>query len=185
VISLPAEEDKQRTTFNTVFSKPNLFRFEFASPHPYKPLAHAVSTTICGFDGRSAYLWTKSYDQVARIEECESILMAVAGATGISSGSATNIAQLLFPDIGVEAFAALTDISWGDGEQVEENDCVEVRARLRDADVEMCLFIDEKQLLVRKFVTRFDSFSSQDVRTNIRINHSVATKRFNRPGNET
>ena len=60
-IGAPGEPARYSTTFETLFARPGLFRFKFQTPHPHPPLAHLVTTTICGFDGIAAYLSMSHY----------------------------------------------------------------------------------------------------------------------------
>jgi outer membrane lipoprotein-sorting protein len=109
--SLPAYSDtgvarsfslrRPRTcTFETAYVAPGHFRFAFETPHPYRPLAHHVSRDVIGTDGNTVYFYSRSYGGQAELEYPESLLMAVAGATGISSGTAHTIGALLFEEIG-------------------------------------------------------------------------------------
>ena len=53
-----------------------------------------------GTDGSTIYFWSRSYDGSSELEYPESLLLAVAGATGISSGTAHTIGALLFKEVG-------------------------------------------------------------------------------------
>ena len=171
------------TTFRTLFRRPSLFRFEFASPHPYEPLAHIVTTSICGHDGVSPYMWQKHHDSPPSLEICESLDLAVAGATGISSGSAYTIAQLLMPQA-EGSLAALEELSLGESESVEGVTCSVVRGKLSRADAETDLFVDLATSTLRRVDSRFDRFSSQEIRRHIKLNAEIDRSRFRMPGGE-
>ena len=173
-----------KVTFETLFVRPSLFRFKFASPHPYPPLAHIVTTTICGLDRAGAYLWSKNYDEPARLEVCENLSMAVAGATGISSGSAHNIGQLLFGEIGGARFVDLEQLSSGSDETVEGMRCKSVHGRVSGVDAAVTLFIDPATLTIPRIDTRFGPFSSQEIRRSIRINEAIDSSMLARPNGE-
>jgi hypothetical protein len=177
----PKLESRLRVTFETAFASPDLFRFKFSSPHPYPPLAHIVTTTICGQDGAGAYLWSRHYDNRAEIRNCESILMAVAAATGISSGSAHDIAQLLLPEIGGASFSDLEPIISAGEQVVAGRTCEVFRGRIPGADAELTLFVDRETLVIPRIDTRFAQFSSQEMRRNIRLNESIDSSTFARP----
>ena len=91
-LRMPEASFQHTIKFFTAYVKPNLFRFKFENPHPYPPLAHVITTHICGFDGTSAYLRTQLHDQPAEVRIETQFDMAVAGATGISGGSVRTIA---------------------------------------------------------------------------------------------
>ena len=183
-VTSPKLERRDKVTFETLFVRPSLFRFKFASPHPYPPLAHIITTTICGLDGLGAYMWSKNYDAPARIEDCENISMAVAGATGISSGSAHNIGQLLFAEVSGTRFADLEQLSLQSDETVEGVLCRSLHGSVPGVDAEVTLFIDSKTLIIPRIDTRFAQFSSQEVRRNIRINETIDSSRLARPNGE-
>ena len=174
-------EVHQRTTFETRFLRPSYFRFKFASPHPYAPLSHVVTTCVCGFDGDAAYLWTKHYEDQPKAQSYESLMMAVAAATGISSGSAYTIAQLLLEDFDRQALLSLEDAKVAEQEAIEGTMCQSVHGRLPRANVSITLFIDADTKLVRQLITHFADFTSIELRRNIRLNESLDEAAFSRP----
>jgi hypothetical protein len=184
VVASPNLESRDRVTFETHFVRPSQFRFKFASPHPYPPLAHIITTTICGLDELGAYMWSKNYDAPATFEDCENISMAVAGATGISSGSAHNIGQLLFAQIGGARFADLDNLSSRNDETVEGVRCKSLHGSVSGADADVTFFIDPKTLIIPRIDTRFAQFSSKEMRRNIRINETIDSSRMARPNGE-
>ena len=74
--------------FATAFRRPD-FKFTFSSPHPYRPLNLMVSRTQIGVREGQAYFWDQSYSASAKLEQEDSLLMAIAGATGSASGQMT------------------------------------------------------------------------------------------------
>jgi hypothetical protein len=183
-VASPKLESRNRVTFETLFVRPSLFRFKFASPHPYPPLAHIITTTICGLDEFGAYMWSKNYDAPSSLEDCESITMAVAGATGISSGSAHNIGHLLLAQIGGSRFADLDKLSLRNDETVEGVRCRLLHGSVPGADADVTLFVDPETLIIPRIDTRFAQFSSQEIRRNIRINEAIDPARMSRPNGE-
>jgi hypothetical protein len=85
--------------FATSHARPSLFRFEFESPHPSPRRRHLFSRCVVGHDGRAPFLYFKHYTGDAGVELPESLDLAVASATGISSGTAHTIGTLLFPEV--------------------------------------------------------------------------------------
>lgn len=184
VVASPERDVGASVTFETLFVRPSKFRFKFVSPHPYPPLAHIITTTICGLDERGAYMWTKHHDDPAKLKASENFSMAVAGATGISSGSAHNIGQLLFAEVGGAGFAELDKLSRRDDETVDGVLCRSVQGSIRGADVDVTLFIDPATLVIPRIDTRFAQFSSQEIRRNIQINEAIDSAKIVRPNGE-
>lgn len=184
VIHGKGQERLHRTAFETHFLRPSFFHFKFESPHPYAPLSHVVTTCICGFDGARAYLWTMHYDAPPKLKEYESVVLAVAGATGISSGSAHTIAQLLLDGFDERAFLSLANPVLGEDEVVEGMLCKSVRGQLPRAEIDVTLFIDTGTMTVRKLRTEFAEFTSDEVRRNIRLNQPIERSVFSCPEGE-
>jgi hypothetical protein len=173
-----------RTAFETGFLRPSLFRFQFSSSHPYPPLSHIITTHICGYDKTGAYMWTKHHDDPAKIEKYEDTLMVVAGATGISSGSAHTIAQLLIEDFRGGMFSSLSSVALGDDDVVDGTLCKSVRGTQPDAEIELTLSIDPVTMMIRRLRMQFAEFLSDEVRRNIRLNDAIEPSTFERPNGE-
>jgi hypothetical protein len=184
VIYAKGEGRLPRTAFETHFLRPSFFHFKFESPHPYAALSHVVTTSICGFDGFRAYLWTMHYDAPPKLQEYEDVVMAVAAATGISSGSAHNIAQLLLDGFNEGAPMSLANPVLGQDEMVEGMLCKSVRGKLPRAEIAVTLFIDTGTMTVRKLRTEFEEFTSDEVRRNIRLNEPIEKSVFGCPDGE-
>ena len=86
-------------SFNTKFRRPSLFRFAFERSHPNARRRHLLTTCVVGHDGTAPYFYAKHYSAPAEVERPESLDMALAGATGISSGTAHTIGALLFKEV--------------------------------------------------------------------------------------
>ena len=167
------------TQFSTVYLKPNLFRFKFASPHPYPPLAHVISTHICGFDGATVYLWTQHHDKPAKVQLEARFGMAVAGATGISGRSVNTIASLLFPELVGVRITDLKQAMMDDDEDFEGTRCHVVRAQ-NPGGYEETIWVDHTTLTIRK-AARGSQFPSEEIRRNIRVNEPIEAQIFVRP----
>src|SRR5258708_39545491 len=95
------DNDRMFTTiFSTLYKKPSLYRFEFERPHPYPPLQNIITRNAVVFDGSTAYTWKQTGTDDPQTEFAESFSLAIAAATGVSSGSAHRIGRLLIPAIG-------------------------------------------------------------------------------------
>lgn len=86
-------------SFETRYLAPGYFRFAFERAHPYPKLKHKVSRSVVGHDGDSAYLHTQHDGRPAMLSRPGSLDLAVAMATGISSGTAHTIGALLFAEV--------------------------------------------------------------------------------------
>jgi hypothetical protein len=86
--------------FETRYLGPGLFRFAFERAHPHPSLKHKVSRSVVGHDGDSAFLHTQHFGAPATLSRPGSLDLAVAMATGISSGTAHTIGALLFAEVG-------------------------------------------------------------------------------------
>jgi len=71
--------------FKTFFVRPNKVRFDWRDRHPH-------NNTIWS-NGKNSYSWF-----LGELEQEENLELAMAGATGVSSGSVLMIVQLLFPE---------------------------------------------------------------------------------------
>jgi len=168
------------TTFSTSFKKPSLFRFEFASPHPYPPLRHIITTHVIGSDGTTAYTLVKEHEATARVEIEESLSMAVAGATGISSGSAHTIGRLLLPEVGGLSLMDLVRPSRKQDRSFLGAVCYCIDAKHpRGPTLE--LWIEKNTLLLRKLVQSARKNPSEELRQGIRVDQLVKKSIFAKP----
>jgi hypothetical protein len=173
------------TRFTTHFRRPDLFRFAFASPHPYPPLAHVITAHVCGADKVGAYSWTKLYEEPAQLENAKNISMAVAGATGISGGSAHTIGALLMREVGGFGLGQISQSSFLGEEIFEGADCVIIGA-LHPAGGELSLWIERNTVILRKLRSKPGPFPpSDEIRRSISIDKSIEDRVFERPNGET
>src|SRR5579862_3937104 len=92
------------TKFNTLFVRPNQFRFEFTTTSETPALkGFPKMPAFTGFDNHfvtwqnkgRVYMWWTVQPEV---QTEESLDMSIAGATGISDSSAHNVPRLLIPN---------------------------------------------------------------------------------------
>jgi len=79
-----------RRPFKTLFSRPDLFRFEFETQYDDAPSDRFVVWS----DGRKIRSWWTLRPDV--VDEFDSLDSAITGPTGVSGGSAYNVPTLLF-----------------------------------------------------------------------------------------
>jgi hypothetical protein len=81
------------TPFETAFVRPDRFRFAFATHHPNRT---EYSRYVIAAHGQLVQTW---WDIRPGVKQPESLAMALAAATGVSSSSAHTIPALLLPDL--------------------------------------------------------------------------------------
>jgi len=121
------KDGKQHTSskpFTTVFVRPDRFRFEFKSSFDAKKW-HRYIVWAKGKDVRSWWdIQPRSEETRAKLEHPESLALAVAGATGVSGGSALTVPSLLLPDrIEGRRLTDLTELKRLDDSDIERIHC--------------------------------------------------------------
>lgn len=139
-------------TFETAYAAPRRFRFAFETPHPYRSLAHQVSRDAIGTDGESVYFYSRSYDGSVDIEHPESLLMAVAGATGISSGTAHTIGALLFEEVAGFRLTDMRRIRFRPIREFDRVKCVAVSGLHPGGRGRVTAWFGAEDLLLRRLV---------------------------------
>jgi hypothetical protein len=158
-----------------------MFRFAFSSSHPYPPLAHIITQHCYGADSSGAYRWTKEHDGRASIEDEEDLSMAIAGATGISGGSAHTIGGLLMPDIGGFTLDRVRGWKVVGRETLEGEECVVVCAT-HPMGGEFSLWVQPDTMTLRKQKTKLGEFpAGEEIRRDIEINGNIEDSELRRP----
>jgi len=168
------------TNFSTSFRKPSLFRFEFSSPHPYPPLRHIITRHVIGSDGATAYFLRKEHRGPARLEIEENLSIAVAGATGISSGSAHTIGRLLLPEIGGLSLMDLVGPFRKRQCRLNGVTCYWISAK-HPRGPRLEIWIEKKTLLLRKLRHNAGDVPGEELRQNIRVNRPLKKSIFRVP----
>jgi hypothetical protein len=78
------------TTFETYFKRPDFLRFEWTTTHK----SGAQENCAFWYDGKHVSIYNS---KDASIDECASLLQAVARATGASDGAAPMVSSMLLP----------------------------------------------------------------------------------------
>src|SRR5947207_3211226 len=76
-------------TFTTSYVRPGLFKFAWVMPHPYPPLSYIKWRSAIWSNDSGAYIWW-DIEKEKGPSRVDDLRMAVAGATGVSMGSAPN-----------------------------------------------------------------------------------------------
>jgi hypothetical protein len=178
------ENDRMFTTiFSTLYKKPSLYRFEFERPHPYPPVQNIVTRNAVVFDGTRAYTWKQTGTDAPQTEFAENFSLAIAAATGVSSGSAHRIGRLLIPAMGGLSILDLVDLRQGMDTVVDGTPCYSVAARYPKCAIPDMEFVIEKDaLLIRRIKTSGEAgkFSATELRQSIRVDEPIDDAMFRR-----
>jgi hypothetical protein len=119
--------DGQRTDkkpFSTAFVRPTRFRFEFKSSFD----GHTWHRYLVCADGADARTW---WDIQPGVTQQPSLALGLAGATGVSGGSAHTVPALLMPDtIGGKRLTDLTQLKRLGDAKIGEVDCFRIQGTL-------------------------------------------------------
>jgi outer membrane lipoprotein-sorting protein len=146
--------------FKTAFIRPDRFRFEYRENN----WGDREDIYIVWRQGKSVKTW---WDIKPGVKKEKSLSYALAGPTGVSSGSAHTIPALLMPDeIGGSRLNELEDPKRIEDGKFDHVDCFrieasyEVNAKGIKADTSEILWIDRSTFLVRRIdeKTKFDTF---------------------------
>jgi hypothetical protein len=171
------------TIFSTLYKKPSLYRFEFERPHPPLPLQNVVTRNTVVFDGSTASTWKQMSTDTPQTELAENFSLAIAAATGASSGSAHRIGRLLLPAMGGLSILDLVDLRQGMDTVVDGTPCYSIAARYpKSAIPEMEFVIERDALLIRRIKTSGEAgkFSAMELRHSIRVNEPIEDAMFRR-----
>jgi hypothetical protein len=168
---LQREDAVLRVDFSTLYSRPNLFRFEFSRPHPYPPLRHMVTRQVVGCDGFGAYALRQDYEMPPMFQARRDLSQALSGVAGVSSGSAHHVARLLL-DVDGLSILDLADPQIIEDEAIDGIVCHRISALLPKGG-ERKLSFERSSLLVRRIQTHRGTTSSDELHRELRINLSM------------
>jgi hypothetical protein len=166
-----------RTTFSTLYQKPSLFRFTFFRPHPHPPLSHIVTEHAAGFDGSEGYFLTKRGEDAQASRSIRNLSLAIAGATGVSSGSAHTIGRLLLPEVQGSSILDWLDPRFNDDTEIDGKACYSIVAQ-HPKDSERELWVEKDTLLLRKVTGLRETSRSEETRENISVNEPIELDLF-------
>jgi outer membrane lipoprotein-sorting protein len=165
----------EKMPFKTFFKRPKLFRFEWTD----FTITKLGQLHVIWFNGKEAF----TYWEPDLYEKNESVGLAIAGATGISSGTATTVSDLLMPDEvgGSSLLKRLTKPSLVGEEVFEGVLCYRVQAIDTDESVE--LWVGKTDLLLRKVKRETKDGDGlrtrEEIRRKIRVDQSIPEVVFN------
>ncbi len=143
--------------FSTAMVRPSQFRFE------YTEKGNPNSRYVIWRKGSDVRTW---WDVTQESKRGDSLDMALAGATGVSSCSAHTIPALLMPrEVGGHMLTELKRPTRGDDKSIGNHKCFTIEALF--ADEPITIWIDQNSFLVRRIdeTSEFDDFSTQESTT--------------------
>jgi hypothetical protein len=169
--------------FETDFVRPSQFRFQFIRPHPHRRLwNYRLTKYIAGSDGTSAYFYTEERGYKPTVEPESSLDMAVAGATGISQGTAHTIAALLLPTAGGFELSMLRKVRFRASRQFDGVPCTVVSGLHPWGGGRYTAWFGANDLRLKKLIRH--GRRNEEVRFNIRTNEAIPHARFAPPTGE-
>jgi hypothetical protein len=156
--------------FETQYARPDLFRFCFSRPHPYPPLRHLVTHVVIGSDGTTPYFRVERNGTVLINNVEESLGLAVAGATGISNGTAHTIGSLLFDSVGGFSLSMLGRPRFRRSREFGGEHCGRITG-IHPRGGRVTVWFGTSDLLVRKIVRH--RIRSEEIRKNICVDQPI------------
>jgi len=163
-------------TFETAYASPNLFRFAFESPHPFPPLSHLIWRCVVGCDGTRSYLRIEHPGKPADQWFEGDVATVVAGATGISGGSAHTIARLLLGTVGGLSLTDLRDWTISGSTVVDDIACYQLVGR-HPSGGQWELVVEKDSLLLRSL----SNGTQRQVRQDILVDGEIQPETFRAP----
>jgi outer membrane lipoprotein-sorting protein len=143
--------------FTTAFVRPDRFRFEFKETRG----GGEAIRYIVWRKGMEVYKW---WDFWSVVEKRETLDLALAGASGVSGGSAHTVPALLLPkEIGGRRLTDMTEVKRLEDAGLDKVDCFRIEGKL--ADSPRTLWIDKKTFLLRRIDTQAEFRDFRTVRT--------------------
>ncbi len=169
-------------SFDTAFVRPWRFRFAWTAGHPFILLRCMGITGIVRADGPRVTMWRKVFGDEPTEKVEPSLAVAVAGATGVSMGSAHTIATLLMPHLWDEepfgaSVLALSSPRLLDDQPIDRTPCRHL-AGLSSRGDPMELWIGTEDHLLRRFDVTLGDFSFSEIHRELRVDAPVAAATF-------
>jgi outer membrane lipoprotein-sorting protein len=171
----PDKPEPDEINFATVFRRPDRFRFDWTSHHPYPPLRHLKTQHVVWYDGANAFHYTEGEDGGIKLQE--SLFMAIAGATGISKGSALTVFNMLMPEIGAVSFTNLRSLQLRE-DVIEGTSCHWIRGQNFQGD-QQDVYIGIDDYMLRSVSTvRHNGVVSSEIRREIYVDPLIDEDKF-------
>lgn len=144
--------------FKTAFVRPDRFRSEYTEKRGGREDRYIVWR-----NGKEVQTW---WDVKPGVEKPASLGLALAGATGVSGGSAHTVPSLLLPnEVGGRRLTALSEAKRAEDTTLDKAECFRVEGKYVDSHT--TLWIDKKTFLVRRIDAskRFANFTTEETTT--------------------
>jgi outer membrane lipoprotein-sorting protein len=144
----------EKKVFVTAFVRPDRLRFEYKEKRGEDELRYIVWR-----QGKDVRTW---WDVKPGIEKPVSLGLALAGATGVSGGSAHTVPALLLPsEVGGRRLTDMAGVSRIEDAKLGEADCFRVKGNY--AGTPITLWIEKKAFLVLRIDSQnqFDDFRTE------------------------
>lgn len=173
---LPNEPEAHERQFVTFFQRPARLRFEWTYPHPYSGLHHLRTHNVIWSDGTGAFIYS---DRDGSIKPQESLMMAIAAATGVSGSAAHTVSSLLMPDVLGFALPQLQRLTLQAGE-CDGVPCHRIGGYHPYGTGAFCeVFVGVHDLLIRRVCEPGrNDVSTDQFRTDIRVNEPINEQVF-------
>jgi len=145
VYRAPQRDHSRRLTFTTAFVRPRSFRFE------YRDNGDAARAYVIWSDG--SRVRTKWFVDDNKVHDVRTFGLAIAAATGVSSGTAYSVPSLLLPDLVRGRSVSTLNSAHVEGiEVVGGRKCYRVSGKISEDS--RTLWIDIETYMLRKIVDR-------------------------------
>lgn len=165
------------TIFSTRFARPDRFKFSWTSHHPYLPLRHIKWHSAIWANVSGVFMWHNYGEEKALREPVESLEMAIASATGVSTGSALTVSALLVPEINSRSLRDLRDAELHPIEDFAGENCYRVHANMNGFGP--CnLWISCADFLLRRLSYILLDSRVDEIRRNVQFNTELPDHEF-------
>lgn len=171
-------EHPNETIFHTALVRPNLFRFEWTTEHPFPPLRHMKNHSVIWSNAAGSFFWSDQAGRGGKTEQRPSLDLAVAGAAGVSGGSAYTIASLLWPEEMGRAIDG--DVQWDEQvlEEAFEGTMCHHLAGNHPKFGRYEIWIGKDDAFVRKLAFSIAGTQREEIRRDIRANTEIPERTF-------
>ncbi len=159
-------------SFKTYFTRPRKLRFEWADLSP----ASLPGRSVIWSAGEKAYAY-HNYDP-GKVETEEDLIMAIAGATGVSLGSAYTVSDLLLKGAGGFSLTKLAKLTLKGQERFEGEECYVLEGYHPSGEA-WRLWVGKGDFLLRKLRTRRTNGEfEEEIHRDIRVNAVIADETY-------
>ena len=171
---LPGSDFVSETKFATFFSRPDRFRFDWTSHHPYPPLKHITTDHCIWQSATGVFTWWQDRGKTPETD----VHLAISAAKGVSGGSSYTVPAMLLASEPVFASEWLTvqAITVAETEGIDCHCVIAFDSRKRPYR----LYIGRDDMLLHRVSSSvMDGSTSDEIRRGIRTDHTIDESIFN------